>query len=323
MVRYGETPSEFRPRPSWPVLIIVATGLLVIARALASIGYWLVQTLLAVWSGWHGLIVIFVNVVSDPSLPLYTWPPLVGDSEMIEGVLAGAGIATALGITWFWPASGRLSSQIFIRIAGFELIRLFAFAPAVKTLAGPSPSIVAIGSSAAALLASWLIATHLLKTFGQPFDTTRKGTRMALVLAMSTGFVAIGVIESLAGYLEGAIAAIIVILVLSFRFFLQPPRGLERVHDSELKTSRFAAPVLGLAAISILIALFGCPPLGLEHRAITVRDGKVSMRSIDDLLAEQLRLPEGLEERDAGFIRWSGDEQPAAPEEATDPRAEP
>lgn len=316
-------PSEFRPRPSWPALIIVSIGLLLIGRALASTGYWLVQTLLAVWSGWHGIIVIFVSALSDPSLPLYSWPPLRGDDELIGVLLAVAGIATALGITWFWPVSGRLSSQIFIRIVGLELIRLFALAPTLPRLVGGSPSVTAIGSAAVALAACWLIATHLLKTLGQPFDTTRRSTRMALALSIGAALVVIGIIEWLSGFPDGAIAAIAVFLVLLSRFLLEPPRGFDRVHDSELSTSRFVAPILGIGAISLLIAIFGCPPLGLPHRAITIRDGTVSIRSIDDLLAEQLRLPEGLEDRNSGFIRWSDDEQPEESDETPDPSIEP
>lgn len=315
MTDYEIQQQKFRTRAEWSSVGTFALIFWLLARQLASMFGWIVETLLAWSGGWREVLLIEAAWLGDPGVEFYRSPPLRSLYEHAPLIVPLAGILGALLLSYLWPLRSALAPRLAAAIVGLELIRSTTLTPAIDSIlvatesALRSPLVTepwSFGLLVAGLVTAMLLSRSIVSFFGSSRPIDRLPERTAIVfVTILLPLVILTLMEWIGGYQKGALgsAALLVCTLPAIR--RRRRANWPNVSPLILRREIVMASIVALLLISSSLYVFRGPLTGFEERVVLVSGTNVEVIGRHEMLRRQLRDPDSLERRGEMKIEWS------------------
>lgn len=291
---YGEPSTQFRPRPSGPVILVFSLACTIAGSVLGALMFSLARTLATRALRDDYVFSVHAPLGANPSLGLF---PLHSHVIVMGAAIAAAAVAlvTTLFIA-FYPASQKLANRLALDSIGTAVIAVGA----VATIADQGllravsrwkelSELESAGALAAAVLALLVVLVWLerrtMSLMGNLFEVDRPSRRMMLwALRVPLPWAAFAGLCTLGRWWGGVIAAAGVILVTLVDDLVHFPalryEALDRpkMHEG-LAGALIAALILGAGSVWA----FGLPAAHVTPRALVIEKGSASFVPVSEL----------------------------------------
>lgn len=313
MNSYEEERTEFRPRPRKASLFLFGVASFLMADVVQSLVTWVLELTLAWNSGWKRVVILDLPVLTDPSSPFYTSPPLESPWTYSAVIAAAFFLLLGAALVYIWPTRTSLASRLYIHISAIVFVlkgtigTILARTELLSTgeIVSRAVALVLIALGAAILIA---IQRSLFIVLQQFWDLDTWTERVALFASVELpGLILIGTIFWFNGFQAGTLAAAITIIPLFVTAAPYSPRTIyERVTTHSLARASILILLIAGSSIAASIWFFGSNLIELPRRAVTwASERGVAVQTHAEIFRQQLRDPEGKKLDDEPMIRWS------------------
>lgn len=291
---YGESPNQFRTRPSAMTLASFALFATLIGTAIGPFFFSLIRSLATQSLRPDYILNLHAPIAANPSLGLY---PLHADKIVIGAAIAAAvvGLLTVLFVA-VYPASQKIANRLALYTVGTAILGAGVIGPVadlgiLRSLSRwKELSELQSGGVIAVLVVIVLVAVvwferRSISLLGNFFEVGSPLQRLGFwALRIPLPWGAFGLASYLAGWWGGAIAAAgVAAATLADDLVHYPSIRYESLERPKMHEGLAASILVASALTASSCWIFGVPAAGVQPRAVVYEKGRLSIEPVSDL----------------------------------------